>query len=346
MAPVVSRVHHELSNDCVPSDRNGGTQNKVRKLKSTWLDIDSRSISPPAPFKNSYSSSQGSSNSSLRTESTSPSPSLKSNHSNKSCHSAKSSILSEIGDSGVSSERDSPSPHENSYLTTASSDSEDDTSSNISTDSLHDESTQHKNKFVNHPFHPLKSPKSPTPTPHKKELPNVLLRQICERAQFFESRRHNLAAKSVENSNLAMMRGLSIRRPPPPSKLHHTSSISSNSSLLSSSVFSSMTSLYEDEVEDLVSHRPMSVCEEGRSSSPNSSDLFEVNDEQNASIAFAGIRDIFSPPQKSTIRSQKGTVRGVRNRVRAGIATFTSDQRFLKVGVSYLKLYIVRFIFL
>lgn len=57
--------------------------------------------------------------------------------------------------------------------------------------------------------------------------------------------------------------------------------------------------------------------------------LFECRDDE-AGQSFAGLRDIFSPQQESTIKSYKGTVRGVKNRVRAGIATFTSDQRILK----------------
>ena len=43
---------------------------------------------------------------------------------------------------------------------------------------------------------------------------------------------------------------------------------------------------------------------------------------------FAGLKEIKSAQQKSgtkTIRSHRGTVRGVRNRVRAGIATFLRD---------------------
>lgn len=37
---------------------------------------------------------------------------------------------------------------------------------------------------------------------------------------------------------------------------------------------------------------------------------------------FAGYKDLLGGGQPATIRSAKGTVRGVRNRVRAGIATF------------------------
>lgn len=70
----------------------------------------------------------------------------------------------------------------------------------------------------------------------------------------------------------------------------------------------------------------------------NSSDyypkpLFECRDES-AGSGFAGFNNIFAPQQEATIRSSKGTVRGVKNRVRAGIATFNSDHRFLKVSVA------------
>lgn len=42
---------------------------------------------------------------------------------------------------------------------------------------------------------------------------------------------------------------------------------------------------------------------------------------------FAGYRDIYSPSVASTIRSSKGTIRGVKNRVRNGIATFLQMQQ-------------------
>jgi hypothetical protein len=46
---------------------------------------------------------------------------------------------------------------------------------------------------------------------------------------------------------------------------------------------------------------------------------------------FAGFRVLGSEPgsnsSTSTIRSHRGTIRGVKNRVRAGIATFLRDQR-------------------
>lgn len=58
----------------------------------------------------------------------------------------------------------------------------------------------------------------------------------------------------------------------------------------------------------------------------------QFNDEE----TFAGYRDFLGGDGSSTIRSAKGTVRGVKNRVRAGIATFlqinstTKVRKFLK----------------
>jgi hypothetical protein len=53
---------------------------------------------------------------------------------------------------------------------------------------------------------------------------------------------------------------------------------------------------------------------------------FHLNEHDNKAVVktdedtFAGVRDVLS--ERSAIRSAKGTVRGVKNRVRAGIATF------------------------
>lgn len=46
---------------------------------------------------------------------------------------------------------------------------------------------------------------------------------------------------------------------------------------------------------------------------------------------FAGVKDFKSEEPPSTIRSSKGTIRGVKNRVRAGIATFLQIQNTSKV---------------
>lgn len=51
-------------------------------------------------------------------------------------------------------------------------------------------------------------------------------------------------------------------------------------------------------------------------------DLPSVNKHTEEDESFAGYKDILGGDGSSTIRSAKGTVRGVKNRVRAGIATF------------------------
>lgn len=270
------------------SNHNHNTKRPQQGKRSSWVDIDSRSISPSTSVKSS--------------------------------HSAKShlSIHSEIGDSGVSSERDSPSPHQAS--------SESDNDSHVSNDSLH-----------GHPIMILKSRNQKMKI--KPPIPGSILRQICERANIFEKRRQR-QAKS-DPANILMLRGLVIRgRTTPSNRIHHTSSFSSTSSLLSSaSLFSSTTSLILEE-EDADDERSLGArtsmsCDNDLDSIittvSNVCGLYE-HKERNAGAAFAGIRDIFSPRQQSTIRSHKGTVRGVRNRVRAGIATFTSDQRIRKVS--------------
>lgn len=288
------------SHDKSPSSGHG------RKSKTSWVvDPDSRSLSP--------------------------SPSLKSSHSTKSAH-------SEVGDSGVSSERDSPSPHQPSSLNTASSPSESDNDSSVSTESLHEQNPHPFFLLINRRQKPAQKPKPP--------LPGSILRQVCERARMFEKRRQKLA--KVEATNITMLRGLVIRgRPSMSSRMTHSSLASSTSSLLSSaSLFSSTTSLIleEDEMDEerSLGARTSMSCDDDLSSGSlvGGSGLFE-HVEQNAGVAFAGIRDIFSPPQQSTIRSHKGTVRGVRNRVRAGIATFTTDHRLLKVFIDVKKLHLL-----
>lgn len=47
---------------------------------------------------------------------------------------------------------------------------------------------------------------------------------------------------------------------------------------------------------------------------------------------FAGYKDLLGGDNTSTIKSAKGTVRGVRNRVRAGIATFLQINSTEKVS--------------
>lgn len=51
---------------------------------------------------------------------------------------------------------------------------------------------------------------------------------------------------------------------------------------------------------------------------------------------FAGIKDYKSEEAPSTIKSSKGTIRGVKNRVRAGIATFLQIQSTTKVFLIFL----------
>lgn len=53
---------------------------------------------------------------------------------------------------------------------------------------------------------------------------------------------------------------------------------------------------------------------------------------------FAGIKDYKSEEAPSTIKSSKGTIRGVKNRVRAGIATFLQMQNTTKVMYIFFKL--------
>lgn len=52
---------------------------------------------------------------------------------------------------------------------------------------------------------------------------------------------------------------------------------------------------------------------------------------------FAGYKDLLGSEGSSTIRSAKGTVRGVKNRVRAGIATFLQINSTTKVRVLHLN---------
>lgn len=56
----------------------------------------------------------------------------------------------------------------------------------------------------------------------------------------------------------------------------------------------------------------------------------------NEDEVFAGYKDILDNNGTSTIRSAKGTVRGVRNRVRAGIATFLQINSTTKVRIRFI----------
>lgn len=75
---------------------------------------------------------------------------------------------------------------------------------------------------------------------------------------------------------------------------------------------------------------------------PDSFYNFHMNEHLNDSVVplktvvendtFAGHKDLLMGDGASTIRSAKGTVRGVKNRVRAGIATFLQIQNTTKVS--------------
>lgn len=68
---------------------------------------------------------------------------------------------------------------------------------------------------------------------------------------------------------------------------------------------------------------------------------FHINEHKNGLLdradkideTFAGYKDVHNVSATSTIRSNKGTVRGVKNRVRNGIATFLQMQSNMKVGL-------------
>lgn len=320
MAPVVSR--NREANEVLADTGEGGEihRSDVRKQnKSCWAEGDTRSISPSLSLK--------------------------------SFHSAKSVLSghSDIGDSGVSSERDSPSPLGSTTLSSSLSQSETDDSCG-SSESLH-QYAQQSQKSGRHAdtsqtrdlpaLPPKKDRRKNNFTKTKPPLPSAIFRQICERAKQFEERRQHTA--KIDSSSVNKLRGMSIRsRPMSQVRMTHTSSSSQPPLLLlNASLFPSTPSLIaeEDETDEEGSLRTQSSlsCEEPCadflvSSCPQSAGGLYEYQEHNAGAGFAGIKDIFSPPQSSTLRSCKGTVRGVRHRVRAGIATFNSDQRLLKVS--------------
>lgn len=71
-----------------------------------------------------------------------------------------------------------------------------------------------------------------------------------------------------------------------------------------------------------------------KSASEDNSARTEISDME----YFAGIKDYKSEEAPSTIKSSKGTIRGVKNRVRAGIATFLQMQSTTKVFLIHLFL--------
>lgn len=64
----------------------------------------------------------------------------------------------------------------------------------------------------------------------------------------------------------------------------------------------------------------------------NQSSMDDSNGVTDDDLSFVGIRDILSVEKGGTIRSVKGTVRGVRNRVRAGITTYLQGKTSKSYG--------------
>lgn len=263
-----------------------------------------------------------------------------------STHSGHSSP-SEIGDSGVCSEHDTPPPvsryparsRPHRHHTSSDSDSE----SNLSSDSL-PESYREEAKGDR----PRQSPRTSgsrrgranaPSVGGKASLPEALLDEIREKWQELQQRRAQygrLDGAGPERGH-AGRSGSQHQWSAGRHSVQRRSCPASPSLSRASSNFPSSLSLFE---EDLDTSRASPVFLEGGwrplnvSMSPGRHHddghfLYECRDDA-AGQGFAGLRDIFSPQQESTIKSHKGTVRGVKNRVRAGIATFTSDQRILK----------------
>ncbi|XP_064103763.1 uncharacterized protein LOC135213652 [Macrobrachium nipponense] len=253
---------------------------------------------------------------------------------------SRHSSPSEVGDSGVSSEHDTPPPisknavrcqplrHRNS--------SDSDSESNLSNDSLPD--AFHPKKPSNHLLSrsALRSSSSRPSSGGKGNLPEALLSEIREKWTELQQRRaqQGRPGDAVLGRAGSQAQWSSSRHP------HRRSCPASPTLSRSSSTnFPSSLSLFEEEVDSAARSSPVSF-ESWRQQQPpppqmapvrmdDARSLFECRDDE-AGHGFAGLRDIFSPQQESTIKSYKGTVRGVKNRVRAGIATFTSDQRILK----------------
>ncbi|ROT64866.1 hypothetical protein C7M84_017183 [Penaeus vannamei] len=262
-----------------------------------------------------------------------------------STHSGHSSP-SEIGDSGVCSEHDTPPPvsrypARSARIATHVLDS--DSESNLSSDSL-PESYREEAKGDR----PRQSPRTSgsrrgranaPSVGGKASLPEALLDEIREKWQELQQRRAQygrLDGAGPERGH-AGRSGSQHQWSAGRHSVQRRSCPASPSLSRASSNFPSSLSLFE---EDLDASRASPVFLEGGwrplnvSMSPGRHHddghfLYECRDDA-AGQGFAGLRDIFSPQQESTIKSHKGTVRGVKNRVRAGIATFTSDQRILK----------------
>lgn len=262
-----------------------------------------------------------------------------------STHSGTSSLPSEeVADSGVCSEHDTPpltvrgQPLHTRPLLHRQGTSDSDSESNLSSDSLPEQC--HGKVRWTPPRRPSRSGGG------KVTLPEALLQEIKEKWQELQHKRQQHGRVDVpERGGGGGHLGTRVVAGQWSSGRHayHRRSSCPASPVLSraSSIsFPSSFSLLDEDLESprtspvyLDGWRPMGVqrpCE-----NVGTRALYECRDEE-AGQGFAGIRDIFSPQQESTIKSCKGTVRGVKNRVRAGIATFTSDQRLKKVSVRQL----------
>ena len=213
------------------------------------------------------------------------------------------------GDSGVSSEHDTPPlgtrRHISNAVKTNNKKGHEKTQNGRQSTKFH----RKKNSSLKNHFN-LQSLKNRLPETFQKELRAKALemmkrRQAMSKSDFYK--RDRLSYSYQKNSRISRPSGVG-------------QDTLSNLSLVDSSCYSSTSSLYGEDDESVSSFH-ISLLKP----------LYECPDES-ASLDFAGIRDIFTPQQESTIKSSKGTVRGVKNRVRAGIAAFTSDQRFLKVN--------------
>lgn len=260
-----------------------------------------------------------------------------------STHSGASSLPSEeVADSGVCSEHDTPpltvrgQTHTRQLLhrqATSDSDSE----SNLSSDSL-PEQGRGKVRWTP-PRRPLRS--------GKLTLPEALLQEIKEKYRELQHRRQQLGRVDVPERGGGGHLGTRVAAGQWSAgrHAHHRRASCPASPVLSRSSSISFPSSFSLLDEDLESPRTSPVYLEGwrlmgvqrPCENVGARALYECRDEE-AGQGFAGIRDIFSPQQESTIKSCKGTVRGVKNRVRAGIATFTSDQRLTKVSVQSVTL--------
>lgn len=254
-----------------------------------------------------------------------------------STHSGNSSSPSEeVVDSGVCSEHDTPpltvrcqgSQSRSPLHRQATSDS--DCDSNLSSDSLPEPC---RGKRWMPPRRSLRSGGG------KLTIPEALLQEIKEKWQELQHRRQQLGRVDVpERGGCGHMGTRAVANQWSAGRhAHHRRSSCPASPVLSRSSslsFPSSFSLFDEELESprsspvyLEGWRLMGVqrpCDHVGARA-----LYECRDDE-AGQGFAGIRDIFSPQQDSTIKSCKGTVRGVKNRVRAGIATFTTDQRITK----------------